>query len=164
MSQSLFQITIPEPCHEDWERMQADARGKFCRTCNKSVYDFSQKTPAEIRGILLQQSPGKICGYFKETQLNRPLSDMPDKRLVNFTRRFAFAVYLVFGSLLFSCKTIPEPDQKPQVEWVDGPVFQKGRFITHDPEIDSTRRIYGKADYMKYLPEEVIDSTMQRSE
>lgn len=164
MSRSLFQITIPEPCHEDWSRMHPDAKGKFCKACCHSVYDFSEKTPAEIREILLQQPSGKICGYFKETQLNRPLSVMLDKRLMNFTRRFALALYVVFGSLLFSCKTIPEPEQKSQVEWMDGPVFQKGRFITHDSGRDSTRRMYGKADYMQYLPEELTDSTMQRSE
>ena len=160
MSQSSFQITIPEPCHEDWGRMQPDAKGKFCKVCCSSVYDFSEKTSDEIRDILVQQTSGNICGYFKETQLYRPLSETSDKRVMSITGRFALALYLVFGSLLFSCKRMPEPEQKTKIEWEDGPVFQKGRFITQDTDPDSTRRIYGKADYLSYLPEELTDTVL----
>lgn len=160
MSQSLFKITIPEPCHEDWDSMQADARGKFCGACCQSVYDFSDKTPEQIHDILREQSSKSICGYFKESQLNKPLLLQPLYKPATFTARFALALYLVFGSLLFSCKSLPQPEQKQQ----DGPIFQKGRFLTDDPAC-SERRIYGAGDYIRYLePEEKTDTTLQRSE
>lgn len=159
MSRSLFQVNIPEPCHEDWDRMQPDEKGKFCHACCQPVYDFSEKTPEEIRDTLLLQSSGKICGYFRETQLDKPLAIMPSPGLSSFTRHFALAIYLVFGSLLFSCKTVQESDSKVHVDWKqDGPVFQKGRFTVSGPDLDSARRVYGKADLINYLPEETSDS------
>lgn len=165
MSRSSFQITIPEPCHEDWTRMQPDAKGKFCKACCHAVYDFSEKTPAEIRDILLHQSSGKICGYFKETQLDRRLSVMPDHRLMTVTRRFAIVVYLVFGSLLFSCKEVQEPAHKTDQKWQqDGPVFQKGRFRASAFSDDSVRRKYGGVDYIEYLTEEITDTVIMESQ
>lgn len=161
MKPANFSIRIPKPCREDWNNMQLDDKGKFCKACYKSVHDFSKKTPNEILDVLLQHAPGKVCGYFKETQLDRPLSVLPNQRLMSVTKRFALAIYLVFGSLLFSCKTIPEPERKPHIEWKEnGPVFQKGRFTTSDLDADSARRIYGKADVMIYLQEEITDTVI----
>lgn len=148
-----FIVRIPESCHEDWNQMHPDAKGKFCNACCKPVYDFSIKTPHEIQAILSQHRTEKVCGYFKETQLDRPLSAMPAYDMMSVTKRFALALYLVFGSLLFSCKTVPEPEQ-------DGPIFQKGRFTTNELHADSTRRRYGGADYLDYLTPEVIDSVL----
>lgn len=104
-----YLIIIPEPCHENWDAMQPDATGKFCKACNKSVVDFSTKTDAQIHDLLIEYKNQKVCGHFKTTQLNRPLhinvrlSDLP--RQVSATRAFAIAVFLAFGTLLFSCTT-----------------------------------------------------------
>jgi hypothetical protein len=107
MKPSSFTIRIPEPCHEDWNAMQPDARGKFCGSCSKSVFDFSTKTDAEIGEILMHYKDQKICGHFKASQVNRPLSLRVDlgklPRNLSATKAFAIAVFLVFGSLLFSC-------------------------------------------------------------
>ena len=46
-------IRIPEPCHEDWNAMQPDAKGKFCGSCNKAVFDFSNKTDNEIKEVFI---------------------------------------------------------------------------------------------------------------
>ena len=107
MKPSSFTIRIPEPCHEDWDVMQPEARGKFCTSCSKPVFDFSNKTDAEIGEILMRYKDQKVCGHFKTTQVNRPLSLKIDldrlPRNLSATKAFAVALFLVFGSLLFSC-------------------------------------------------------------
>jgi len=107
MENQNIKITIPEPCHEDWNKMIPDEKGKFCDSCNKSVHDFSNKTDLEIRTILLANKDRKVCGHFKRTQIDRPLNfrvnfkDLPKN--VSTTKVFAMALFLVFGSILFSC-------------------------------------------------------------
>lgn len=110
MKASIFIIRVPEPCHEDWNQMQPDVKGKFCMSCNKSVVDFSDKTDMEIRDILLDHKGEKVCGHFRKTQINRPLNisvnlqDLP--RNISVTRAFAIALFIVFGTFLFSCTNV----------------------------------------------------------
>jgi len=107
MKASNFIVSIPEPCHEDWNKMQPDEKGRFCNSCSKSVHDFSGKTDAEIKDILLAHKDQKICGHFKKSQVNRPLNitinfkELPKN--ISTTKAFAIALFLVFGTLLFSC-------------------------------------------------------------
>lgn len=102
-----FIVRIPEPCHEDWNKMEPDSKGKFCNSCSKSVFDFSTKTDAEIKDILLEYKDQKVCGHFKKSQVNRALNisinlkDLP--RNISTTKAFAIALFLVFGTFLFSC-------------------------------------------------------------
>lgn len=70
-------IHIPEPCHEDWSEMTAVRHDcRHCSICEISVVDFTQKTDAEILEIL-RQSPRKVCGKFRQDQLERPLLASP---------------------------------------------------------------------------------------
>ena len=100
-------IRIPEPCHEDWNKMTPDTNGKFCGSCQKSVFDFSNKTDEEIKDILMHYKDQKVCGRFKTTQIDRPLNlrvnmnEVP--RNMSITRMFALAMLLSFGSHLFAC-------------------------------------------------------------
>ncbi len=107
MKNSNFIVRIPEPCHEDWNKMQPDEKGKFCGSCSKSVFDFSNKTDSEIKNILIEHKDQKVCGHFKKTQIDRPLSIKIDlnnlPKNMSTTKTFAIALFLVFGTLLFSC-------------------------------------------------------------
>lgn len=110
MKTSTYIIRIPEPCHEDWNKMQPDDKGKFCGSCSKSVFDFSNKTDNEIKDILIAHKGQHVCGHFKKSQVNRPLnisinlSDLPKN--VSIAKAFAIALFLSFGTMLFSCTTL----------------------------------------------------------
>lgn len=110
MKTSTYIIRIPEPCHEDWNKMQPDDKGKFCGSCSKSVFDFSNKTDNEIKDILMAHKGEHVCGHFKKSQVNRPLNisinlaDLPKN--VSIAKAFAIALFLSFGTMLFSCTTL----------------------------------------------------------
>lgn len=67
-----YQLTIPNPCTQDWSAMAQNDIGKYCAHCSKSVIDFSQLTDNEMIQIL-EQSPDNICGRLTKEQLNRVL-------------------------------------------------------------------------------------------
>lgn len=138
MTPADFIVRIPEPCHEDWNQMQPDAKGKFCSSCSKSVFDFSNKTDAEIKTILIEHKDQKVCGHFKKTQIDRPLNITLDpKNLpqnISLTRTFAIALFLVFGSLLFSCKDEKGNDLPVKMEL---PEMLAGTIVVPPPPPDS---------------------------
>jgi hypothetical protein len=66
-----MKLTIPRPCHENWDNMAPDGKGKFCSVCSQSVYDFTDLSDEEISNFNFDQ---KICGRFREDQLGRNLN------------------------------------------------------------------------------------------
>ncbi len=68
MKKSII-IRIPMPCHEDWAKMTATEKGKFCSVCTKEVFDFTSKTDEELVKILTKNK--NACGRVKKSQLNR---------------------------------------------------------------------------------------------
>jgi hypothetical protein len=107
METPKYIIRIPDPCHEDWNKMTPDDKGKFCNSCCKSVVDFTNKTDQEIIDILQSAGEGKVCGHFRKSQVDRPLQLKVNLRALpknmNATRMFAIALLMVFGSVLVSC-------------------------------------------------------------
>jgi hypothetical protein len=109
-SNILQRISIPKPCHEDWNKMTPDQKGAFCGVCNKSVHDFSMKNAEEIERILLSEAEGKICGRFSKAQLDVPKDvEIPlhllPRNLSPF-RAFALAVFLIFGTAMFGLTNV----------------------------------------------------------
>ncbi|MGZ4056212.1 MAG: hypothetical protein ACXVPY_08200 [Bacteroidia bacterium] len=108
-----IKISIPKPCHEDWNKMTPNEQGSFCGKCCKTVVDFTNKSPEEIRNTLLEQSGKKVCGRFMSNQLdekpgasinlNIPFYLLP--RNISFSKSFGIALFIAFGTTLFSCTT-----------------------------------------------------------
>lgn len=67
----VITINIPEPCHEDWNKMTPKDQGRHCASCNKTVIDFTKKTDEQI--IKSLESKGNLCGRFKTQQIDREI-------------------------------------------------------------------------------------------
>lgn len=67
-----MKITIPTPCHENWEAMTREEKGRFCSVCSKTVRDFTSAPDDEIIDVF-SNATEEICGNFYESQLNRNL-------------------------------------------------------------------------------------------
>jgi hypothetical protein len=70
-------ITIPEPCHENWNHMTPKEKGRHCDSCDKVVVDFTKSSKDEIV-THLESSSGKTCGRFRSDQIHMPKS-IPSK-------------------------------------------------------------------------------------
>ena len=76
-----LRLTIPEPCHENWQNMEPNKVGRHCMSCRKTVVDFSLMSDKEILDHIAA-SNGQLCGRFDPHQLNRNLNEgNPRKRI-----------------------------------------------------------------------------------
>ena len=78
-----LQISIPEPCHEDWQQMTPTQQGRFCNACAKEVIDFSTMSDIQVLNYFTKITHEKICGRALPEQLDRAISRLepPKKRL-----------------------------------------------------------------------------------
>ncbi len=75
-----IQLTIPKPCHENWDAMTPVEKGKFCGSCQKQVVDFSNMSDRQIAAFFKKPSTGSVCGRFMSDQLERDI-EIPKKRI-----------------------------------------------------------------------------------
>ncbi len=71
-------LTVPKPCHEDWNAMtpgsDAGVTGRFCDSCQHSVADLTRATDAELVALFTSDTRPK-CARFDPRQLDRLLGD-----------------------------------------------------------------------------------------
>ncbi len=104
----MFKVSIPTPCHEDWNKMTPDQTGRHCSACAKSVVDFTAMSDEEVQHFFLHKKEEKICGRFKHTQLQRIVIDLPPNIFsvqMPLWKKFLAACLIVFSTTLFSCET-----------------------------------------------------------
>ena len=106
-----FKITIPKPCHEDFNKMTPTEKGKFCKSCSKEVVDFTNFTNSKLSNEILKGN--NVCGRFRKNQLNQE---------INIQQKYRFpkiAASVVVVSTLFS--TIPSysQDKTERIEKID---------------------------------------------
>lgn len=148
--QPAFQISIPEPCHENWEEMTAVDRGKFCGSCQKVVTDFTQMEDAEIIQFLKE---GKgICGRFTANQLDRPLIpaiEKPSYFVVPFYKKIAASLLIMaaFAEKTFAQqkKQNSSQQQVTATKKSKAPVIISGHLL----DFETQKPIAGKDIYLQ---------------
>ncbi len=86
-----LQISIPTPCHENWDAMSPVEKGRFCGSCQKQVVDFSNMSDRQVAEFFKKPSTGSVCGRFMTDQLDREI-EIPRKRIPWLKYFFQFAL------------------------------------------------------------------------
>lgn len=113
--ETQFKISIPKPCHENWDGMTTTTTGRFCGSCTKNVVDFTNKLPIEIQQYFADNKEQSICGRFKNEQLETIVIQVPSSVLYNqvsFHKAFLLALFVAMGTTLFGCKNENGDSQK----------------------------------------------------
>lgn len=74
MKRKLIKYSIEEPCHEDWNQMKPEAKGRFCESCSKTVVDFSSMSDFSIVNYLKGKKNESVCGRFRPDQMEKTYS------------------------------------------------------------------------------------------
>ncbi len=91
-----MKVNLPEPCHEDWNKMDAKEKGRFCGSCEKLVIDFSKMSDTQIISYFKQYKGQSTCGHFKKTQIDRTLKEQDTPRRKLFLKELAAACFAFF--------------------------------------------------------------------
>lgn len=73
-----FNLTIENPCNEDWSKMTPTQQGKFCCACERDLVDFSILSDTEVFKVI-EANEGNICGRFHKTQMNRDFRQVEER-------------------------------------------------------------------------------------
>jgi hypothetical protein len=102
----MLLLSIPEPCHENWNEMLPRDKGAFCAACSKVVIDFTNLSDDDVKNYFLHNRGQQTCGRFKNTQLSSPEISL-DKLLagsIPFWKKFLAIIVILFGSFLTGCE------------------------------------------------------------
>lgn len=104
-----IELTIPEPCHENWDTMTPVEKGRFCASCQKEVIDFTHMGQAELIAFFRKQTSGDICGRFYNDQLNNPLP-LPVKRIpwAKYFFQITLPAFIASGKIMAQGKVVPD--------------------------------------------------------
>ena len=91
-----FQISIPNPCHQNWHEMNIVEKGRFCDSCQKNVIDFTmQSDTAILRAV---ENAEHLCGRFLPDQLDRILIQRKEKAMFWQVGMASFLGFIGLGS------------------------------------------------------------------
>lgn len=94
-----IQLSIPTPCHENWDAMTPEKQGRFCSSCSKTVLDFTLMTDSQIVDAI-KKAGENACGRFTNDQLERPLVEpLQPKWYLNGMWKYALSSFLLFKGI-----------------------------------------------------------------
>lgn len=102
-----YEIQIPKPCHEDWAKMSASERGRFCGSCKKEVIDFTRYSKEELANRI--DTGANICGRFLAHQLNTNITSKQQNKNTNARLLIGISSLLSFGTFSLEAKTNLKP-------------------------------------------------------
>lgn len=116
-----MKLTIPTPCHENWNRKSSAEQGRFCSVCSKTVKDFTAVPDEEILDEFSKNSEN-VCGRFKTSQLNR---DLQFSFINTLFAKFAVGFILTAGGFT----AVKAQQCKPKRDSLDGEKI-KGKVVS----------------------------------
>ncbi|MCH9682100.1 MAG: hypothetical protein K0V04_11750 [Deltaproteobacteria bacterium] len=108
-------LPIATPCHEDWDAMDPDARGRFCQVCVKPVHDLSAMSEPQAQQLLSKAAGTRICVRYRhdsegEIRFRQPAA----APTCPAPRRMAWVGTAAVAMTLAACTPHEHPDARAQ--------------------------------------------------
>ncbi len=100
-----YSVSIPQPCHQNWNAMTPNEQGKFCHSCQKTVTDFTTFTDQQFIEYFSNTKNHNGCGRFLNKQIQTISFSISVQILVASPWQKFLAVFcIVFGSQLYQAQ------------------------------------------------------------
>lgn len=103
-------ILIPRPCHEDWNAMTPNEKGRHCSSCDKTVVDFTRWALHDVAAYLQKYRSYKVCGRFHNSQLGEEVPydheqwvSQVGRTPMSWLQKTALIFLFAFGVLASGC-------------------------------------------------------------
>lgn len=106
-------ITVKQPCLENFNSFKKTTTGGFCNSCQKEVIDFSKMTSNEIISYF-KQNTNNTCGQFKKEQLVTLSNKNHSKRKLSFLGGIGLACLSFFSMGIMHAQQKPVKKQIKQ--------------------------------------------------
>jgi hypothetical protein len=100
-------ISIPKPCHENWDAMVPTAAGRHCASCQTEVVDFTRMNEAEVLAFMASRRGQRICAFMAAPAA--PSFRFSFKRVQGPRRWLLAAMALLSGQPLAAAERPPQP-------------------------------------------------------
>jgi len=118
-----MKISIPQPCHENWNEMLPEEKGRFCLSCQKCVLDFTQLSDEEI---ITNIPKSNQCGRFSNQQLERINQRLKEKNQIHLPRIFRYSAFI--AGLGLSGSIVAQ--EKEKIEIIDNNIIDIPNLIS----------------------------------
>jgi hypothetical protein len=161
-------ISIPKPCHENWNEMLPEQQGKHCMACSKTVVDFTNWEANHILVYLQQKNSEKVCGRFNQDQVmetsghqNEQLIQSVLQARIPLLRKIAAVIVICFGLLQGGDANaqkivgkVASPKPVPKEQLLGEPVLQPDTAKHNQPVIIDTLKPQIMGMIAPYKPKE----------
>ena len=96
-------ISVPKPCHENWEVMTQQAQGRHCAQCDHVVADLTTATDAQLVALFTSDAKPK-CARFDPRQLDRALGAAEHQR----SSAIPVAAFTSLLAVATGCETVAQ--------------------------------------------------------
>ena len=105
-------IEIPNPCHESWDEMTPQEKGRFCATCKKTVRDYTKLSDEQLTAIL--KNGKSHCGRFRKDQLARDF--ILEDQMLQWRRAAVWLFPLLLGGGSLAAQSPPTVKEKIELQ------------------------------------------------
>ncbi|GAA3575874.1 hypothetical protein GCM10022395_26070 [Snuella lapsa] len=148
--------------------MTPKEKGRFCDSCSKTVIDFTKMDVFKIQNFIAEHQGQRICGHFKQTQLDSINLFIPSKVIATqhkFHKLFLLALLITMGTTLFNCTNKNGTKQKiDSIEIIDNisnhPENRMQELSTIDKTDTKPLPKCSKADFKTPHKKEVLETVV----
>lgn len=160
---------IPTPCHENWDNMTPEGKGRFCGSCSKQVIDFSLMSDQQVLNYF-KQSTGSTCGRFANDQLTRAMQPAIEQKKKVWWIAAMMPMLLLFGKVNAQTKkgkvrvttpTMITPDNRPEIMGKVAPEIRPDTSVNNEVIVSGNcYRIMGDTILSKPVEDLIIRGTV----